>query len=315
MTGHCQQNHCYPDSGCALGEVNKTRCEHWIAAGTSEQETSPPASTSPAGDVPWSGRPLGTQDLVQVAARGPVRVIGVIGPAEAGKTTFLMYLYLLLQKGHELASGCFAGSFTLGAWEALAGYARWSGDDIPSTFPPHTTSEQTRVPGLLHIALRTTDGKLRDVLFTDAPGEWFTAWADKEQDPQAEGARWVTSHADGFLVFADSARLSGPERGKARGQLRSLLERMRNHVGSRPVSFVWAKADMAVPVGIAESLRTALQENLPRAQEASVTKNQPNSIIQATSSLLAETWTAPRAEPLLTPLLEDTPFGSFRGYP
>ena len=71
-----------------------------------------------------SGRPMGLSDLRSIAARGQVTVIGVIGPADAGKTSFLTALYLLLLRGQQLGPYRFAGSWTLEAWESLAFYTR-----------------------------------------------------------------------------------------------------------------------------------------------------------------------------------------------
>jgi hypothetical protein len=116
------------------------------------------------------------------------------------------------------------------------------------------------------------------------------------------------------LVFADSERLAGKDRGHARGQLRSILSRLRNHVGARPVLLAWAKADVEVPRGIAESLLVALRESIPHAQEAKITKARPNSILEVASSLVIEALRAPRAAPLVLSPLENSPYGAFRGH-
>jgi hypothetical protein len=306
MNGRCDQSHCYPDSTCALGCPEKSRCEYW-KCDEKTPDAPPSRELEPVGgQVSWSGRTLGTHDLIQVAARGPLTTIGIVGPAEAGKTTFLMHLYLQLLQGRELAGGHFSGSLTLGAWESIAGYARWSGDEPPAGFPPHTTSDQTRAPGLLHVALRMSDGRLHDVV--------FTTWMRDEEDPHAEGARWIARLADGFLIFADSARLAGPERGAARGQLRGILERLRGHVARRPVHLVWAKADNPVPEGIAQSIRASLKDTLSHAREAQVTNARSANMLEVASAILIASLHPPLAPPILTPVVEPTAFGTFRGH-
>src|SRR3546814_9648075 len=102
----------------------------------------------------------------------PVVLIGVAGVASAGKTTFLATLYCLLKHGYKIGNYQFSGSLTLTGWENIAWYLSWNThNDIQ--FPPHTSSNAGRIPGLLHISLRNEKGEKKEMIFTDAPGEWF----------------------------------------------------------------------------------------------------------------------------------------------
>lgn len=317
MNPRCQDAECYVHQGesCRLGEVDHAQCAKWTAVtpGT-EPETAAPST--PAARVCWSGSALGPADLANLTPRGRSILVGVLGAHDAGKTTLLIGNYLLLLRGNTLADARFAGSRTLGAWESLAAWTRYDPAVHPPRFPPHTPRGTSRVPGLLHFALRGAHDEFRDILLTDAPGEWFTRWAIKADAPDAEGARWVAEKADAFLVFADCVRLSGPERGPARNELRQLLERLGNHVGSRPTVLVWAKHEdkQPVPDGIQTAIARALEEQIPHAVQVRASVTRPQSLVDALATAIRPAWTAPLTQPLTEPVLYHHAFAAFRGH-
>jgi hypothetical protein len=237
----------------------------------------------------------------------------VLGAHDAGKTTLLTANYLQLLRGRRLADAAFAGSRTLGAWESLSAWMRFEDAARTPSFPPHTPRGTSRVPGLLHIALRGPRDEVRDVLLTDAPGEWFTRWAIQEDALEAEGARWVVRHADAFLVLADCARLCGAERGQARAEIRQLLERLGNHGKERPAVLVWSKADQKPADGIRGAIRRALRESLPYASEIETSTERPHELAEALEAALRPAWTPPHAQGVVEPILRHQPFAAFRG--
>jgi hypothetical protein len=166
---------------------------------------------------------------------------------------------------------------------------------------------------VLHLALRGPKNELRDVLLTDAPGEWFTRWAIQEHAPDAEGARWIVRHADAFLVLADCARLSGHDRGPTRNDIRQLLERLGNHVNKRPTALVWAKADRPPSDDIRTAIRRALNERIPHAIEVESRIDRRETMTRALEAALRPAWTPPRALPLVDPIVQHHPFAAFRG--
>ena len=169
------------------------------------------------------------------------------------------------------------------------------------------------MPGLLHLALRNKKDEFRDVLLTDAPGEWFSRWTIAEDAGDAEGARWIVEHADAFLVLADCQRLAGDERGPARSGLRMLLERLGNHVGERPAALVWAKSDHHPPAEIRKAIRRTLAEHLPRATEVESTTDDPRTVVTALATVLRLAWTSRPGARIVEPVLDHTPFAAFRG--
>lgn len=268
----CPEKGCHAPFGiCKIGSENWEKCPQWLgspskASGKTSKaaEATAPAlvETPPA----WSGCALGTDDLDMIAARTPPHLVTILGPHNAGKTTLLAAWYRLLLRGTRLPGRRFAGSASLEGWESIAHWLRWD-QNIGPTFPPHTTMGQGRRPGVLHLALRREgDGRLEDLLLTDAPGEWFARWAMRRDDPGAEGARWAVRHADAFLFVIDSESLTGPGRGGPRNRIVQLARRLRDDVGTRPVHLVWTKADITVGHDFRANLEGDLAVHLPGAQ-------------------------------------------------
>ncbi len=193
--------------------------------------------------ISWSGIPLGLEDLNLIAGRGRPCVVGTLGPHQAGKTTLLSILYSHLWHGKRLGEAQFAGSYSFAGWENITVPLRWNEETNPPQFPPHTALTEERVPGLLHLALRHSDGMLEDWLFTDAPGEWFKRWSLNENAPEAQSVRWIAENSTIFVLVIDCDILSGYDRGKARIAYQNLISRLSSVQRNRPVAVVWSKID------------------------------------------------------------------------
>lgn len=314
MTRRCSNSKCYYDDGssCPEGKLDVADCPFWNA-GVSEDESTP-SPIEVAARVPWTGSALGTTDLGLLVPRARTIVVGVMGAHDTGKTTLLTAAYLQTLNGQQLASARFAGSRSLGAWESLAAWMRFEDGARPASFPPHTPHGTSRVPGLLHLALRKPNEDFRDILFTDAPGEWFSHWAMNENAPEAAGARWIAQHATAFLLFADCDRLSGKDKGPARNAIRNLIERLGNHVHGRPTMLIWAKADKQPSEKIRQTIREALEHHIPHATQANTTIEDPSTITMALGSVIDASWLPPRGQRIRPPVLQHEPFNAFRGH-
>ncbi|HRW98600.1 MAG TPA: hypothetical protein P5280_03880 [Cyclobacteriaceae bacterium] len=320
MAQGCKHSNCWPeDTGCNIeGEADYRQCKYWQSSGDGKDES---VSNQTADQIlPWHGNSLGTTDLFFVAGRSQPLVIGVVGAQSAGKTTFLSSLYLSLNKTPQLTTGSFAGSYTLGGWENIAHYLRWDGNRYPG-FPPHTTSEQSRIPGLLHVAFRNPKGQLRDILFTDAPGEWFSRWAVDKHDPTAKGADWVDHFASGFLFFVDSEAFAGNQRGIARSDLQNLLHQLSATVRNRPVAVIWAKSDVAIAEAIRRRLQTDFQSTLKNYKEFAVfaapkdtmAENRGEGVSDSVEWVLESVETVRNAAIRIPPVLDSDAFLAYRG--
>lgn len=275
-SSQCNSPHCYvPELPCERGELDYrkdclyfTSLEHTaVSAGAEEQIT----------EFPWTGNTFGLDELAWLAARGRPRIFAPVGAYNAGKTTFLIALYLGLCRGFSIASHPFAGSYTLGGWENLAHYLRYPPKGIGPGFPPHTPVAAKVAPGLLHFALRQ-QGQLSDVLLTDAPGEWFTNWSVNALHQEAEGARWIEKHADGLLVFVDCEALAGPDRGLARDDLFKLAQRLSGCIQKRPIAVIWSKSDIEITPVMKEQVELRLKQLFPNARHfvTSVKRSSPD---------------------------------------
>ena len=309
MNQRCRHEACFADTACALGHHNRAECEHWVQAEPVTPE--PEAILTDAADIPWNGYALGTSDLAIVAGRGQPVVVGLIGAEGSGKTTLLGFLYMWLLEHGEIPGWVFAGSWTLGAWESMIQYSRWTAEPPPS-FPPHTSSSG-RVPGLLHLKLRNKEGLVRDVLFTDAPGEWFAVWAKAPDHEGAAGARWIIEHSNVNLLLVDSSALSNGETlPQARRATRDLTERVGALASHVPLGFTWTKTDVATSVATRETIERARSQFAPTSEVWETTIKTPLTIATILAQAI-DLGNQPSLQKLYEPRLDDEPFLAFRG--
>jgi hypothetical protein len=102
--------------------------------------------------------------------------------------------------------------------------------------------------------------------FTDAPGEWFQKWALNRNSTEAGGARWVADRADVLLLEA----LAGESMGTARNSIQFLAQRMAAERRGRPIALIWTKADIEIAREMEATVRKAVMDPMPDAQEFAV---------------------------------------------
>lgn len=313
MSCRCKHENCFPDTTCALGYVNREDCEHWQEENSIAEEEVKKIET-PVSDIPWNGYALGTSDMVIVGGRGQPFVIGLMGPPDSGKTSLLAFLYMWLLKHGHFGDWRFAGSWTLGGWESVIQHCRWIGEPPPS-FPPHTSSTG-RHPGILHLLLRhQLTGEARDVLLTDAPGEWFTQWARSPGEPSAVGARWVIEHSDVLLVLVDSEALANTEKlPQTRRATRDLIERVGAEAKHRNIIMVWTKDDIKIPEATRIAVSRSCGEFLPDAIPLKTTVATPETIAACFARAIRQAENTRVSLNNVEPRLSHDPFLAYRGW-
>lgn len=274
VKGRCSQPGCLaPDGVCNEGyELNE--CPNFAAITKNSKTAVGERKNGADSLVNWTGRSLGLDDLAAVTARNQPRVVGVVGPSDAGKTTILGMLYNFLHQGWVIGGWRFAGSLSVEGWQNIFGYMQWN-KGLPPGFPPHTEANTGRGSGLLHLAFRGgTEDRLKDYLLTDAPGEWFKRWALNADAEDAEGARWIAQYGDAFVFVIDCKALAGEERGQARVSYDRLINRLGDELNGRPLAVVWSKIDYEIDERIREAIWRQLDKVLPGYTEFRVSVKQ-----------------------------------------
>jgi hypothetical protein len=304
-----------------MGYRNRAECKFWPKPEAADSDSTDLTAAdvvaqesvlAEASNIPWNGYTLGIRDLAILGGRGSPLVIGLIGPPNSGKTSLLAFIYMWLLEYGSLEDWQFAGSCTLGGWESIVQFSRWDSTPPPS-FPPHTSSTG-RHPGILHLTFRDPEGRFRDVMFTDAPGEWFTQWSRVPNEPVAAGARWVINHADALLLLIDSVALADPKQlPKARRATRDILERIGATSLHLPMMTVWTKDDTEVAEKIRQAIEKTCLNFVPKAKSCRTTTHQPETIVKCFVDILVQANCGSSTTGFDEPRLSKDPFLAFRG--
>jgi len=240
------------------------KCEHWLESQVSEEEAQSSKTGVRPRSLPWTGEPFLPVDIDIVSQRSTPLIIGMVGSADAGKTSYLGMLYTLLFNGFKFNRWSFSGSYTLAAWETLAQYLRIRSNGSVAFAPP--TPSNPDYYSLYHLAMKK-DGILRDVLFADSSGEVFKLWSENTEDQNAENARWIYEKSTGFIFMVDCKALID-RKGAAKNEIVQMAEQLAANLNGRPVAVVWSKSDEIDHIrgNIKESLTEDLFHLLGAAQ-------------------------------------------------
>jgi hypothetical protein len=263
-TGICLLSHAAPETQCPnfqpvmVSEPSEgdTRLE----AASSEPETPVPMP----GDIArqfHTGLELGTEDAAEIGRARYCHLIGVLGAWDAGKTCFLLSLYLMASRGALPHDYVFAGSLTLKGFEERARRIRsWQGGPLPNQLADHTSLTDPRQPALVHLAIRERKGYRRrfELLLTDLPGEWSKNLVDRAAT--AERLLFL-NRADAIIIVVDGPSLMSHRRHIEIQRTKHLMERLMGAVGVDPtisLTILLTKCDeirMKCPEAVDDLLR------------------------------------------------------------
>lgn len=209
--------------GYALGDCPHYGNTHEVETPVTKSESPPPPE-----DILENhslrlahGETLKISEANQVLCATCTRVIAIVAPSEAGKTTLIAALYDLFQD-YPLRSGAFrfASSRTLRAFEQACHYARARSQRIE----PHT--ERTTLGSevaFYHLGLQDCESNRSiDFLLADRAGEYYRSASD---DPQTTFNFVEVARADTITLLADGSRLlDAGDRHNVRVELELILQ-------------------------------------------------------------------------------------------
>jgi hypothetical protein len=253
----CSNTKCaYPDTGHCYANADPVSSCIYLNANTTEKKKEKKSISGKSYNSFWSGEFFNPSDILQVSQRSTPYIIGVVGAAKAGKTSYLGMLYTLMLNGRFLADFSFAGSYTLTAWERIAYALKFHNGHV--TFPEATPANPDFY-SIYHFSLKDGASSLKDVLIADASGEVFSDWAINRNNENTATARWINDNSDAFIFFIDCEALI-EKRAEAKESILDIAQQLKQDLGDRPVALVWSKADRIAEVR--ENLKQSLEEEL-----------------------------------------------------
>jgi Double-GTPase 2 len=205
-------------------------------------------------ETPWKGRHLALREAEAILRRSPARLLSVLGPFDAGKTSLLASLFLQIANGqYGTFPFRFASSRTLYGFQDLVARAnRWTGKP-GHQIVDHTPKEDSKDSGrFLHLGLRPADGaddRHVDMLLSDTAGEWIEAWT-RRADEEARSRLAFIPRSDGFAVVVDTFELLGASGQKMDANVGRLIRRIVASAGKRRqrrgIALVFSKFDRVI---------------------------------------------------------------------
>lgn len=256
MAGQCKISECgAPGISCHLGHDDFHQCKNFVDEVTETKVKKQNKTEQRKSSLGWSGQAFSTSELALISSRTSPILFGIVGKADAGKTTFLAMLYTLLLSGKKLNKFNFAGSKTILGWDELYHRLKFKKGNV--AFPQPTPVSSNR---LYHFALRDENHQLKDILFADASGEVFSSWSINRNEEFAENARWIYSNSNAFMLFIDCDALFN-DKNAAKKEVMLIARQLTHELKNRPVIAVWSKSDKKEEIlpSIKDTLKNELQ--------------------------------------------------------
>ena len=103
MRNRCSKTDCPAPKGLCLKHASPDyqKCEHWQGNKMDQSIEKQKTVNKKVQVLPWTGEPFLPTDIEIVGQRGAPLIIGMVGNADAGKTSYLGMLYTLLFNGER----------------------------------------------------------------------------------------------------------------------------------------------------------------------------------------------------------------------
>jgi len=188
------------DGKCVEG-LPLERCPHYgrPPAADAPATTDEPESTVVSGVALPPGDLMNTADAASILRIGDTRVIAIIGPRGAGKTTLIASLYELFQLG-PVGDSRFARSQTLYAFERACHHSR----AVSLRGAPATERTIVKDVHFYHLGIRIGSAPILDLLLADRAGEEYR---DATDDVSISRGFVEIGRADVITLLVDGKRL------------------------------------------------------------------------------------------------------------
>ncbi|WP_316175078.1 TRAFAC clade GTPase domain-containing protein [Bradyrhizobium sp. SZCCHNRI1073] len=207
------------DGRCVEG-LEKDKCPYY-GKPLEVSASAGPAQAERHGIILPSGDLLNQEEASQLLRRGNARVIAVVAPKDAGKTTLIASVFELFLRG-PIAPFEFAGSRTMYAFERACHPSR----GVSRNARPKTERTLLTTVKFYHAALRKNDDDALDLVVADRNGEDYGSAPDDTETVR----EFVEIHrADTITFLVDGRQLTDPV--------------MRNRVGPDVLSIAQALID------------------------------------------------------------------------
>jgi hypothetical protein len=279
MTGKCSNPECAAPISCHEGTENYINCKFWMSSNSQlAPKGMPTQKKEKKSALSWTGDALTIEEMSKINYRNFPLIIGVVGKADAGKTTYLAMLFTLLLRGGKLKDYDFCGTKTINAWDQL--YHKLKIQQEGVKFPDPTPAQYIR---LLHLALRNHSKRLKDIFITDVAGEVFSIWSKNRNDVNAGNARWVYENSNCFILFIDCDDLID-KKAQAKNDIIDMAQMLKHDLKDRPIIAVWSKSDKKqdVHLTIREKLTRELGnifENYHELDISNFSSNDPDILV------------------------------------
>ena len=226
MAQACRQANCtVAQTGICLLNNDPAKCPERLATGSPVDVSSSLASLPTPQTRPTfpPGLALSLAEAATLMGGRYCRIIGILGPPDAGKTAALVSLYLLLAH-NKLRGYEFRDSLSLmGLEEISRGARRWNPSDPPGQLTVHTEGPDERAAGFIHLrVLKTASDESTDLFFSDLPGEWSNDLIDTNRTDRLSFLR----SADVVWGMVDGSELASEKRQVVLHRTTLLLQRL-----------------------------------------------------------------------------------------